>query len=306
MKTTNKDILIYGTLVNNTLDSTLSDDGHNDVLMNAWQLYDGRFGDTPKVNNFQDIINKRLTAIGYGVVGGQGCTTIANRDGSVGNPYMLVVEGNTNIKGNTHIDGDITIDGAVHGMVLDDLDDVTISPASLAIKNILYYNGSQWVNKQLELGDLDMPSGNNGDVLKYYGGQWISGPLNLSELNDVNTANASIGKVLKYVGNGKWEAGDDVSLSSLNDLSDVTTNGAAAGKVLAFDGTKWAPANVASPQDIANLLDAITNLTNRVTNLTNRVEVLEADSLWTLNNGSVTTKQSRSATAAGFYDNTVS
>ena len=71
--------------------------------------------------------------------------------------------------------------------------------------------------------------------------------MNLSELNDVNTANASIGKVLKYVGNGKWEAGDDVSLSSLNDLSDVTTNGAAAGKVLAFDGTKWAPANVASP-----------------------------------------------------------
>lgn len=52
MKTTDKDILIYGTLVNNTLDSTLSDDGHNDVLMNAWQLYDGRFGDTPKVNNF--------------------------------------------------------------------------------------------------------------------------------------------------------------------------------------------------------------------------------------------------------------
>jgi hypothetical protein len=37
-----KEIRVYGTLVNNT-QGTVSDSTHNDILMNAYQLYDGRF-----------------------------------------------------------------------------------------------------------------------------------------------------------------------------------------------------------------------------------------------------------------------
>ena len=97
-----KNIKVYGTLVNNTLDTSVADTDHNDVLMNAYQLYDGRFGDTPAPNNFQDIINKRLTAIQYA----DGVTTIQNRSGVAdGIPYMFVVNGKSNLNGDTTITG---------------------------------------------------------------------------------------------------------------------------------------------------------------------------------------------------------
>lgn len=100
----NKNIRVYGTLMNHTLDVNKSDNNHNDALAYAYQLYDDRFGETTAVNNYQDIINKRLTAISYAE---PGITTIENRDGSKGNPYMLIVKGNTNIGGNLYVDGDI-------------------------------------------------------------------------------------------------------------------------------------------------------------------------------------------------------
>ena len=59
-----KDIKVYGTLVNHTVDNTLPNDGvHNDTLAYAKQLYDDQFGESTKVNNFQDIINKRVKGI---------------------------------------------------------------------------------------------------------------------------------------------------------------------------------------------------------------------------------------------------
>jgi outer membrane murein-binding lipoprotein Lpp len=77
----NKDIRIYGTLVNHTVNSALSDNNHNDALAYAYQIYDDRFGANPNAANFQDAINKRVTAISYS----NGVTTI---DGN------LVVSGN--------------------------------------------------------------------------------------------------------------------------------------------------------------------------------------------------------------------
>lgn len=115
----NKKIRVYGTLMNHTLDRTISDNTHNDALAYAYQLYDDRFGVTPNANNFQDVINKRLTAISYA----DGVTTVENRDHSQGNPYMFVVNGNTNIngkldvQGDTHLHEDLQVDGDtnIHG-----------------------------------------------------------------------------------------------------------------------------------------------------------------------------------------------
>lgn len=59
-----KDIKVYGTLVNHTVDPDTPDDGvHNDTLAYAKQLYDDQFGESTKVNNYQDIINKRIKGI---------------------------------------------------------------------------------------------------------------------------------------------------------------------------------------------------------------------------------------------------
>ena len=65
-----KEIKVYGTFVNYT-QGTITDANHNDMLMKAYQLYDDRFGATG-INNYQDVINKRLTAITYA----NGVTTI--------------------------------------------------------------------------------------------------------------------------------------------------------------------------------------------------------------------------------------
>lgn len=73
-----KHIRVYGTLLNHTLDvnksngNTTDEDYHNDALAYAYQLYDNRFGATPATANYQDVINKRLTAITYA----DGITTV--------------------------------------------------------------------------------------------------------------------------------------------------------------------------------------------------------------------------------------
>lgn len=105
-----KEIRVYGTLKNWTLDpqrsngTTADEDYHNDALAYAYQLYDNRFfSDKDTIENYQDVINKRLTAISYA----DGVTTIENRDKSKGNPYMLIVNGHTNIGGDLHVAGDL-------------------------------------------------------------------------------------------------------------------------------------------------------------------------------------------------------
>lgn len=95
--TANREIKVYGTLVNATVNQAISDANHNDALGYAYQVYDDKFGEGTAVNNFQDNINKRLTAISYI----DGITTIKNRAGIPdGVPYMFVVEGNSNLNGN--------------------------------------------------------------------------------------------------------------------------------------------------------------------------------------------------------------
>ena len=107
-----KHIRVYGTLLNYTLDPNKSNgvrndsDFHNDAIAYANQLFDDRFGEAVATNNYQDVINKRLTAIQYADTNG-GVTTIENRDGSTGDPYILVVKGNTNIEGDLYVDGNL-------------------------------------------------------------------------------------------------------------------------------------------------------------------------------------------------------
>lgn len=109
----NRKIRVYGTLLNWTLDPNIANgvttdpDYHNDALAYAYQLYDSRFyPNQDTIDNYQDMINKRLTAISFADTNG-GVTTIENRDGSKGDPFMFIVKGNTNIAGDLHVDGDI-------------------------------------------------------------------------------------------------------------------------------------------------------------------------------------------------------
>lgn len=87
-----KEIKVYGTLVNYTVDTDLpADNIHNDALSYAKQSYDDQFGEPVKVNNFQDIINKRIK----GITREPGTGTFVNENLYVdGNIYMKDGSGN--------------------------------------------------------------------------------------------------------------------------------------------------------------------------------------------------------------------
>ena len=215
-----KYIRVYGTLVNHTVDSDLSDSIHNDMLSYAKQLYDDQFYAGQKtINNYQDIINKRVTAISFTDDGeGGGVTTIENRNSDPGDPYMLVVNGNTNIGGNLNVEGDttvknLTITGDISGIKLGDLDDVdtTGEQAGQYLKCINNNGTLEWVPTVIALNDIQgLADGNDGDVLTYVQGQgWLPRPVTIEHLNDigdVNAASPTDGAILIWDNNAKkWK-----------------------------------------------------------------------------------------------------
>jgi len=166
-----KEIKVYGTLVNHvTIDPNdplypRVDSQHNDSIAYAYQLYDDRFnpkrgsgsnGTVIATDKYQDIINKRLTAIDY------------DPNGDITNIYSnLYVDGDTNIGGDLTVEGDTTFEGDVNitgdinlNMGLNDLNDVTLS--NMAIGQVLRYDGSKWVNAKLSIDDLQMPAATAG------------------------------------------------------------------------------------------------------------------------------------------------
>ena len=152
--TANRNIKIYGTLLNATVNAIIGDADHNDALAYAYQLYDDRFGDEEAVNNFQDIINKRLTAISYA----DGVTTIKNRAGIAdGVPYMFKVEGNSNINGNLDVAGNESVGGDL-SVVGNIAGDKIIAQSGLSVR-----------------GDVDI----------YSGGLTVSGPTVFESTFDV-------------------------------------------------------------------------------------------------------------------------
>lgn len=252
-----KNIKVYGTLVNHTLDSTLADETHNDALMNAYQLFDGRFGDSPLPNNFQDVINKRITDITFD----GGTTTIENRDEVTENHYTLVVNGDTNlngdvhitedlhvdgdtyIDGDTHVDGDLYVTGDISGITLGDLDNVNKNADSASAGTFLKYNGSEWLPASIALSDTFGNIGNpfEGAILKYKNGAWTltvdedHDTNHLNDMADVNTSGIINGSILKWnTSTNKWEIGSD--------LGSILPQGT-EGKVLKYINGSWVAAD---------------------------------------------------------------
>ena len=142
----------------------------------------------------------------------------------------------------------------------DALEDVSLlSPQN---EDFLVFNGAEWENRPVPLGDLadlSVVSPADGEVLTYDGGVWINQapaavPQTLDALTDVDTSGVSSGQVLSFDGTG-WVAA--ATPQTLDDLTDVDTSTASTGQVLSFDGTSWAPA--ATAQALGALTDVDTS-----------------------------------------------
>lgn len=164
---------------------------------------------------------------------------------------------------------------------LDDLTDVTItSPANGAT---LIYNGTVWVDGQLDLADSDavtgtLPSGNlpsavvlDTDVNTYTAGQKQSFTHNATTAGmrvvpaSGDPSTPADGDIWYDSGTAKFRKRENGTTSNLDtvgggggaldDLSDVTITTPAAGAVLKYDGAAW----IDGPVDLADT-DAITGV----------------------------------------------
>lgn len=125
-----------------------------------------------------------------------------------------------------------------------------------------------------DLGDVNISSASNGQVLKYDSStsKWINatdsgGAEDLDDLSDVDITSASNGQVLKYNSStSKWEnANEEVGVSDLDDLSDVDISSATDGQVLKWDDTtsKWVNADEDCVSSLEDLTDVdITSVTD--------------------------------------------
>lgn len=146
----------------------------------------------------------------------------------------FVVPG-TSITIDTDANGRPRINSSAGGGVseLDDLTDVTITAA--ATGEFLRYNGSQWVDTTIGVGDLPT--------------------INLNDLGDVTITAASTGEFIRY--NGSAWVDDVIALGdlpaiALDDLSDVALGVAATGEFLRYNGANWVDA-LLTASDIPNL-----------------------------------------------------
>lgn len=278
-----KNIKVYGTLINQTqnTDSSMSDSQHNDLIAVAYQLFDERF--SPKkgsgandavtnIDRYQDIINKRLTAISY------------DSNGDITNIYSnLYVDGDTNIGGDLTVEGDTTFEGDINitgdinlNIGLDDLNDVTLS--TIAIGQVLRYDGSEWVNAKLSIDDLEMPAATAGQVLKFNGNKWVAGT------DETGGGGASLNQPLSSINN----AG----------LSAPST----ANTILMWNGSAWVYTTI----DAISFVDSDIDNTPRtlkqwITYVMNNAGMWEAD---TNNVNHIKPKNSQAVIAPGITSST--
>lgn len=207
-----KEIKVYGTLMNHTIDPSIKGTDeigtqHYDAIAQAWQLYDQYFRQSDNtmapVERFQDVINRRLTAISYI----DGVTTIEGD---------LVVEGDTTLN-------DVEIKGDIEGIGLGDLDDVDEDVSNpLNDGKILKFVKNEWVAADLtidhlnDIGDVNANAPQPTAMLIWdnVNEEWKPSDVTLIDLvNRINQLEASI----------LWEKvqGDDTKIQAKDNRSAV-------------------------------------------------------------------------------------
>ena len=281
----NKEIKIYGTLVNHTLDpnkANLTDPtDHHDAIAYAKELYDDRFGmekaphNTP-CENYQDRINKRVTGITY----------------HDGNPGITTIEGDLVVTGNGDIQNDLNVHNDLH------VDENTFV-------NNLYVSGETDLSLS-DLSDVNTNDVRNHQALIYDAstGKWVPGNSDgvkkLDDLEDVDAFDARTGDTIIFDDDtNTWKYGKPVM--KLGDLTDVTIDNPEDGSILMYDGNtgKWIPATDGNG-DIIN-----------IKNIINRIKKLEG--MWKWNNETTkaylepaTNTSTTKVRAHSFYDTSVS
>jgi len=273
-------------------DFASSDDSHNDILLNAFQLYDGNFGDSISVNNFQDVINKRVIAISHN-------------------------------NGTTSIGGDLYISGDTTGPTITDIYSKLSSLLSRvgALENV---PNDLWVKGTLRVdGTTTLKSNISAERDLSVGGNLTVDGLNVKNAIDTLNGDANVtNSVRNIVANYITElvAGANASFDTLKEIADwIIQHSSDATQMNSTINSNTARIKALEDADFGGQITNIKNnyATNENLNaLEARITALEG--LWKLSNGKLTpTNASRgivvngastfgsTVTGAGFYDSTM-
>lgn len=266
----NREIKVYGTLVNATVNREVADANHNDALGYAYQIYDNKFGDSTPVNNFQDNVNKRVTAISYA----DGTTTIKNRAGVPdGLPYMFIVEGSSDLNGNVktkNITADDIVAKTFHvsegmtlsGDVIIDNGDLVLNDGDVNVDGSATISGSTTIGGSLDVvGNTNISSPvtiNNS--LNVAGSSSFSGPMTasgISSSSNVTAPNiASIEHSIDIINGDKNTEGS--IKKAIDDLYNLLM-GDPAGHHIDYDTINEIATFIAEHKDFAEALQTLVN-----------------------------------------------
>ena len=149
---------------------------------------------------------------------------------------------------------------------LDELSDVSIG--TLNVGDILRYDGTEFVNEELDLSTLDIFEFDNiqdGQFIVYnnttskFENQNVNLVENIDDLNDVDDTDKAEGRILvNRSGIMQYEDLPSTGSESLNDLTDVEIDGPVVGEALVYDGTNFVNQSIPSVENINDLNDVDT------------------------------------------------
>lgn len=152
---------------------------------------------------------------------------------------------------------------------LNDLTDVLL--LSPTLNQIIYFNGTSWVNGDLPEHLLDAHTDVNtagavaNQFLKYNGAQWVPAtatvPTQLSDLSDVSAPTPTAGNVLIWNAvSSQWEPSAPSNPTVIGDLSDVDNATPTDGQVLTWNNgnSEWEAQTPVTP---ATAMDDLSDVT---------------------------------------------
>jgi hypothetical protein len=159
-------------------------------------------------------------------------------------------------------------------MTFDNLSDVTVPSPSA--NDLVYYNGSAWVNVAPasyansnisldNLSDVTLTSPASGNMLKYNGSAWINATaasvfaaIILDDISDVTITSATSNDLLKWNGSAWVNVAPAVMAEAsiaLGNLSNVATTSPSSGQFLGWNGSTWTPTTASFNAALDDLTD---------------------------------------------------
>lgn len=164
--------------------------------------------------------------------------------------------------------GTLKIDGEIVGYrFLNELEDVALHNTSDG--EYLFYNGSQWLNKQIEINDISeivVTTPTNKQYLTYNGSEWVNKLIDLDELADVDVYTQSSGDFLTY--NGSQWVNKTINVDDIVEINVLTP---LDKQYLTYNGSEWvnkfieldelSDVTINTPQDRESLIyDSVNNV----------------------------------------------